>query len=75
MAKLVDSAADAAEVYEGLAGWRTSPRLEDPADTYRVLGEVSGSVRLLRQVLDQFLVLMLITGRSRSPTTTHPRKW
>lgn len=26
---------------------------EDPADTYRVLGEVSGSVRLLRQVLDQ----------------------
>lgn len=26
---------------------------EDPADTYRVLGEVSGSVRLLRPVLDQ----------------------
>lgn len=26
---------------------------EDPADTYRVLGEVSGSMRLLRQVLDQ----------------------
>ena len=54
MATFVDPVADAAEAYEGLRGLAHATRaFEDPADTYRVLGEVSGSVRLLRQVLDQ----------------------
>lgn len=54
MATFVDPVADAAEAYEGLRGLAHATRVfEDPADTYRVLGEVSGSVRLLRQVLDQ----------------------
>lgn len=54
MATFVDPVADAAEACEGLRGLAHATRaFEDPADTYRVLGEVSGSVRLLRQVLDQ----------------------
>lgn len=54
MATLVDPVADAAEAYEGLRGLAHATRaFEDPADTYRVLGEVSASVRMLRQVLDQ----------------------
>ncbi|WP_052048462.1 hypothetical protein [Pseudoglutamicibacter albus] len=53
MATFVDPV-DAAEASEGLRGLAHATRaFEDPADTYRVLGEVSGSVRLLRQVLDQ----------------------
>ena len=54
MATFVDPVADAAEACEGLRGLAHATRaFEDPADTYRVLSEVSGSVRLLRQVLDQ----------------------
>lgn len=54
MATFVDPTADAAEAYEGLRGLAHATRtFEDPADTYRVLGEASGSVRLLRQVLNQ----------------------
>ncbi|OKL51467.1 hypothetical protein [Buchananella hordeovulneris] len=54
MATFVDPVADAAEAYEGLRGMAHATRaFEEPADTYRVLSEVSGSVRLLRQVLDQ----------------------
>lgn len=54
MATFVDPIAGAAGAYEGLRGLAHATRaFEDPADTYRVLGEVSGSVRLLRQVLDQ----------------------
>ncbi|MBB3023926.1 hypothetical protein [Helcobacillus massiliensis] len=54
MATFVDPVADGAEAYEGLRGLAHATRaFEDPAHTYRVLGEVSGSVRLLRQVLDQ----------------------
>ncbi|WP_180537430.1 hypothetical protein [Micrococcus luteus] len=54
MATFVDPIADAAEAYEGLRGLAHATRaFDDPADTYRVLGEVSGSVRMLRQVLDQ----------------------
>ena len=54
MATFVDPVADAAEAYEGLRGLAHATRaFEDPVDMYRVLGEVSGSVRLLRQVLDQ----------------------
>ena len=36
----------------GLA--RATRAFDDPAGTYRVLGEVSGSVRLLQQVMGQF---------------------
>lgn len=54
MATFVDPVADAAEAYEGLRGLAHATRsFENPADTYRVLAEVSGSVRMLRQVLDQ----------------------
>ncbi|MDY4491642.1 hypothetical protein [Schaalia hyovaginalis] len=54
MATFVDPVADAAKAYEGLRGLSHATRtFEDPADMYRVLGEVSRSVRLLRQVLDQ----------------------
>ena len=54
MATYVDPIASAAETYEGLRGLAHPTRtFEDPADTYRVLAEVSGSVRLLRQVLGQ----------------------
>ncbi|MGQ4497141.1 hypothetical protein ACUH95_09135 [Dermabacteraceae bacterium P13101] len=53
MATFVDPIADAAEAFEGVRGLAHATRaFEDPADTYRVLGEVSGSVRMLRQVLD-----------------------
>lgn len=51
MATFVDPAAEA---YEGLRGLAHATwAFEYPADTYRVLGEVLGSVRLLRQVLNQ----------------------
>lgn len=54
MATFVDPVADAAEAYEGLRGLAHATRtFENPADTYRVLGEVSGALQLLRQVLDQ----------------------
>lgn len=54
MATFVDPVADAAEAYEGLRGLAHATRtFENPADTFRVLAEWSGSVRLLRQVLDQ----------------------
>ena len=53
MAALVDTVADAAEAYEGFCGLADGTHtFEDPADKYRVL-DVSRSVRLLRQVLDQ----------------------
>lgn len=54
MAALVDTVADATEAYEGFCGLADGTHtFEDPADKYRVLGDVSGSVRLLRQILDQ----------------------
>ena len=54
MATFVDTVADVAEAYEGFCGLADGTRtFEDPADTYPVLGDVSGPVRLLRQVLDQ----------------------
>ena len=44
MATFVDPVADAAEAYEGLRGLAHATRaFEDPADTCRVLSEVSGS--------------------------------
>ena len=54
MATFVDTVADVAEAYEGFCGLADGTRtFEDPADTYPVLGDVSGPVQLLRQVLDQ----------------------
>ena len=54
MATFVDTVADVAEAYEGFCGLADGTRtFEDPADTYPVLGDVSGAVRLSRQVLDQ----------------------
>lgn len=54
MATFDDPVADAAEAYKRLRGLAHATRtFENPADTYRGLDEVSGSVRLLRQVLDQ----------------------
>lgn len=54
MAAFVDTVADVAEAYEGFCGLADGTRtFEDPADTYPVLGDVSGPVQLLRQVLDQ----------------------
>lgn len=70
MATFVDPVADAAEAYEGLRGLAHATRaFEDPADTYRVLGEVSGSVRCCGRSWTSCLALMLITATSRSPMT------
>lgn len=45
---------DAAEAYEALRGLAHATRSwDEPADTYRVIGEVVAGVRCLRQVLDQ----------------------
>ena len=45
MATFVDPLAGAAEAYEKLRGLaHTTRTFVDPADTYRVLGEMSGSV-------------------------------
>ena len=46
--------ADAAEASEALRGLAHATRvLDDPADTYAVLGDLLAGVRSLRQVLDQ----------------------
>ncbi|MFN8183793.1 MAG: hypothetical protein U0R23_05160 [Candidatus Nanopelagicales bacterium] len=45
---------DAAEAYEALRGLAHATRSwEEPADTYRVIGEVVAGIRCLGQVLDQ----------------------
>lgn len=49
-----DPLADAAEASEALRGLAHASRVfDDPADTYRVIGEIVSGVRSLRQVLDQ----------------------
>ena len=49
-----DPLADAAEASEALRGLAHASRVfDDPADTYRVFGELVSGVRSLRQVLDQ----------------------
>lgn len=46
MAAFVNPVADAAEAHEGLRELaHTTRTFEDPVDTYRVLGEVSGAYR------------------------------
>lgn len=50
----VDPVAEVAEAYAGLRGLAYATRsFENHADTFRVFAGVSGSVQLLRQVLDQ----------------------
>ena len=45
---------DAAEAYEALRGLAHATRSwDEPAETYRVIGEVVASIRCLGQVLDQ----------------------
>ncbi|WP_408905944.1 hypothetical protein [Microbacterium mcarthurae (nom. nud.)] len=49
-----DPLADAAEASEALRGLAHASRVfDDPADTYRVFGDLVAGVRSLRQVLDQ----------------------
>ena len=53
--------ADAAEASEALRGLAHASRvLENPADTYPVLGDLLAGVRSLRQVLDQ--LAMRVSG-------------
>ena len=81
MATYVDPVIDAAEAYKWLRGLAHATRaLEDPADKYRVLAEVSGSVRLLRQVLDRVMRAHEASGRiaRHSHSSTEPersRRW
>ena len=45
---------DAAEAYEALRGLAHATRSwDEPAETYRVIGEVVAGIRCLGQVLDQ----------------------
>lgn len=54
MSTFQNPTADAAEASEALRGLAHATRvLEDPADTYTVLGDLLAGVRSLRQVLDQ----------------------
>lgn len=58
--------ADAAEASEALRGLAHATRvLDDPADTYAVLGDLLAGVRSLRQVLDQ-LATAHVTHRVRA---------
>lgn len=54
MPTFTNPTSDADAAYEALRGLAHATRtFQDPSDTYRVLGDVLGGVRLLRQVLDQ----------------------
>ena len=71
MAAFVGTVADAAEAYEGFCGLADGTHtFEDPADKFRVLGDVSGLVPLLRQVPDQ---LSRAHAEHRSITFTDDR--
>lgn len=55
-----DPLADAVEASEALRGLAHASRVfDDPADTYRVIGEIVSGVRSLRQVLDQIAAIHL----------------
>ncbi|WP_420837111.1 hypothetical protein [Brevibacterium casei] len=61
-----DPLADAAEASEALRGLAHASRaLDDPADTYRVFGDLVAGVRSLRQVLDQ-LATTHLNARDRA---------
>lgn len=54
MPTFTDPAKDALEAYEALRGLAHASRaFEDPFDTYRVIGDLLGTMRAMRQVLDQ----------------------
>ncbi|GAA1546487.1 hypothetical protein GCM10009691_21150 [Brevibacterium picturae] len=61
-----DPLADAAEASEALRGLAHASRVfDDPADTYRVFGDLVAGVRSLRQVLDQ-LAATHLNARDRA---------
>lgn len=61
-----DPLADAAEASEALRGLAHASRVfDDPADTYRVFGDLVAGVRSLRQVLDQ-LATTHLNARDRA---------
>ncbi|MCW4353462.1 hypothetical protein ONR57_09150 [Hoyosella sp. YIM 151337] len=61
-----DPLADAAEASEALPGLAHASRVfDDPADTYRVFGDLVAGVRSLRQVLDQ-LAATHLNARDRA---------
>lgn len=54
MPTFTNPTSDASDAYEALRGLAHATRtFEEPADTYRVIGDLLGGVRSLRQVLDQ----------------------
>lgn len=71
MPTFTDPARDAGEAYEALRGLAHASRtFEDPSDTYRVIGELLGGLRSLRQVLDHLAAAHLsrqhhVTDESR----------
>lgn len=62
---------DASDAYEALRGLAHATRtFEDPSETYRVIGDLLGGLRSLRQVLDQLAAVHLsrqhhVTDESR----------
>lgn len=60
MPTFTDPVRDADEAYEALRGLAHASRtFDDPSDTYRVIGNVLGGLRSLRQVLDQLAAVHL----------------
>ncbi|KAA6431367.1 hypothetical protein FQ330_11475 [Agrococcus sediminis] len=60
MPTFTDPARDANEAYEALRGLAHATRtVEDPSDTYAVIGDLLGGMRSLRQVLDQLATVHL----------------
>jgi hypothetical protein len=60
MPTFTDPARDANEAYEALRGLAHATRtIEDPSDTYAVIGDLLGGMRSLRQVLDQLATVHL----------------
>lgn len=60
MPTFTDPIHDANEAYEALRGLAHATRtVEDPSDTYAVIGDLVGGMRSLRQVLDQLATVHL----------------
>lgn len=61
MPTFFDSSADAAEALEALRGLAHASRgFDEPAQMYGVIGELSAAMRSLRQVLDNWPMLMSV---------------
>lgn len=73
MPTFTEPARDANEAYEALRGLAHATRtIEDPSDTYAVIGDLLGGMRSLRQVLDQLATVHLnhqhqVTDEARDP--------